>query len=252
MERAMRSLLPVLCLLALVACPKPAPKTAAPVDAGPPPPPPEVTLLITGDESGALLPSGDQGKEKGGAAEVLGRWTANEKHCDGPVGPDGAPPDPNCGTLVLSTGDHGPGPAINSLFGGEPMAEAMAQMGYAASAFGKHALDFGKERFLKNRETGGFPFLAANLKVKDDNQKDLDLPAFKQFKRRGITLSVVGLVNGRGPVTTMPGRFDGLTIASYEDALGATIPKAWEGADAVVIIADVCPADLRAVLEKHP
>jgi 5'-nucleotidase / UDP-sugar diphosphatase len=127
----------------------------------------------------------------------------------------------------------------------------MKEMGYAASAFGKHELDFGKERFLKARDLGGFPYLAANLKVKEGGAKDLELPAFKTFKRRGFTISVVGLVNINAPMTTMPGRYDGLTVTPYEEALAATLPKAWEGADAVVILADLCPGDLRPILEKH-
>jgi 5'-nucleotidase/UDP-sugar diphosphatase len=253
MRRSQPTLTLALALACALACSKAAPKTAAtPVDAGPPPPPPEVTLLITGDENGSLLAEGEQGKEKGGAAETLGRWTANEGHCDGALGPDGAAPTPGCGTLALSTGDHGPGPAISSLFYGEPIAQAMKQMGYAASALGKHELDFGKERFLKARDVAGFPYVAANLKVKDDSAKDLDLPPFKIFKRRGFNIAVVGLVNITGPTTTMPGRFDGLTVTPYEDALATAVPKAWEaGADAVVILADVCPVELKSILEKH-
>jgi 5'-nucleotidase/UDP-sugar diphosphatase len=243
-------LAPALLVACLIGCSTQS-TPATPVDAGPPPPPPEVTLLITGDESGWLLPAGDTGKEKGGAAETLARWTTTEHHCDGPLGAAGAPACPEDGTLVLSTGDHGPGPAISALFYGQPMAEAMKQMGYAASAFGKLELDFGRDVFNKNRTTGAFPYLAANLKAKDP-AKGLDLPAFKTFKRRGFTIAVIGLVNLRAPETTMPGRFEGLEVEPYEAALSRTVPEAWKAnADAVVILADVCPADLKPILEKH-
>ncbi|HEX4621786.1 MAG TPA: 5'-nucleotidase C-terminal domain-containing protein [Myxococcaceae bacterium] len=223
-----------------------------PVDAGPPPPPPEVTVLITGDEGGWILSTGEAGKEKGGAAETMARWTTLEHHADDALGADGEPAMPTDGTLALSTGDHGPGPAISAAFLGKPMAEVMRQMGYAASAFGRHELGFGREQFFKNRESAGFPYLAANLKVKSDAAKGLELPPFKLFKRRGFAIAAVGLVSTGAPTTTMPGRFDGLEVQGYADALAKAVPAAWEaGADAVVILADACPADLQPILEKH-
>jgi 5'-nucleotidase/UDP-sugar diphosphatase len=149
-----------------VGCSGPTAPAGKPADAGPPPPPPEVTLLITGDEGGWILPVGEAGKEKGGAAETMARWTSLEHHADDALGAEGEPATPTDGTLALSTGDHGPGPAISAAFLGKPMAEVMRQMGYAASAFGRHELGFGREQFLKNREAAGFPYLSANLKVR--------------------------------------------------------------------------------------
>jgi 5'-nucleotidase/UDP-sugar diphosphatase len=240
------------CVASLVSCSGPTAPAGKPVDAGPPPPPPEVTLLITGDEGGWILAAGEAGKEKGGAAETLARWTSLEHHADDALGPEGQAANPTDGTLALSTGDQGPGPAISAAFLGKPMAEVMRQMGYAASAFGRHELGFGREQFLKNREAAGFQYLAANLKVKTDAAKGFDLPPFKIFKRRDFAIAAVGLVNINAAQTTMPGRFDGLEIQGYADALAKAIPAAWEaGADAVVVLADGCPADLRPILEKH-
>ena len=58
-------------------------------------------------------------------------------------------------------------------------------MGYAASGFGNHELDFGKDQFLTLRETGGFPFLAANLKVTKPTAKELEATARRIFTRGG-------------------------------------------------------------------
>jgi 2',3'-cyclic-nucleotide 2'-phosphodiesterase (5'-nucleotidase family) len=50
----------------------------------------------------------------------------------------------------------------------------------------------------------------------------------------------------------MPGRAEGLEVTDYEAALSTAVPEAWKaGADAVVVVADVCPTELQPVVEKH-
>ena len=125
-------------VLALCACPTP--QASTPDAARPPAKPVELTLLITGAENGYLLPNpDDMGVSRGGAAELLGRWIKLHGHCAGPAGTC----KPST-TLVLSTGDNGNGASISSYFRAVPAAEVMAQMGYAASAFGNRELDFGR------------------------------------------------------------------------------------------------------------
>jgi 2',3'-cyclic-nucleotide 2'-phosphodiesterase (5'-nucleotidase family) len=89
---------------------------------------------------------------------------------------------------VLSTGDHFSGPSISSAFQGEPVAEAMARMGYGASGMGNHELDFGREQFDRLRDIGGFPYLSANVRPpakKGDKDYDLKLKPFAIFQRAG-------------------------------------------------------------------
>src|SRR5581483_10493652 len=127
--RPTRSLL-LSCALALCACPD---KPAAPPAPAPAPKPKnvELTLLFTGAENGYLLATpGDDGKMRGGAAQVLGRWVKHEGHCAGRLGANGAAACDDGSTLVLSTGDNGNGAAISTFFHGEPTAELMAHMGY--------------------------------------------------------------------------------------------------------------------------
>lgn len=209
--------------------------------------PSRFTLLYTADEHGWLLPGNDGGKTVGGAAEVLGRWVAEEGHC---VGGD-ACPDPV--TLALSGGDNWTGPAVSSYFHGVPMAEAMRRMGYAVSAFGNHEFDFGRERFLKNGIIGGFPYVAANLHVVAGGPDDFRLPPFVTFKRKGATIAVVGLATDTTLKVAMASRFVGIEFEPEEAALGRAIPEAWAtGPDAVVLLAHECPDKLVPILERHP
>lgn len=218
------------------------------------PKPTTVTVLVTGSATGQLLPSQtEEGKSTVGAAELLGWWEAKEKHCAGQV-KDGQAPCKDASTLALTIGDAWNGPAISSFFYGEPAAAVMGRMGFAASALGNHELDFGREQFQKNQQAGGFPFLAANLKVKDPSlAKDWELPGSKVFERQGLKVGVVGLTSPKTVTTAMAGRAEGLEVVPDEQALTSAVADAQKaGADTVVVLADTCPSDLKPVVDKHP
>lgn len=239
-------------MLAVTGCTKDEPAASKPADtsAGAPSQSanPVVTLLVTADESGWLLAEDGQG----GAAETLGKWVADEKHCVGALGANGAPSCPQDSNIVLSVGNHFNGPAISSFFHGEPTAEVMKRMGYAASGFGNHELDFGKEQFLKNRQIGGFPYVAANLTTKSADAKDLQLPAFVLVERQGIKVAVIALARRSAAQTGMAGRFEGLEISPIEAALGDAVRKAWAaGADAIAVLSDDCGNELDEALSLH-
>lgn len=212
-----------------------------------------VTLLITGAENGYLLASpDDSGKMRGGAAQLLGRWVKNEGHCAGPLKAGGAPACDDGATLVLSTGDNANGSAISTFFHGQPTAELMAHMGYAASAFGNHELDFDVETFVKNRELSGVRYLAANIGVAEA-AKRLRLEPYAIFERRGVKVAVIGLSNRRAPQTMMQGRFEGLEVLDQEQKLDEHIPELWDkGISALVVIMDGCLDAMPPLLEKHP
>jgi 5'-nucleotidase / UDP-sugar diphosphatase len=212
-----------------------------------------ITVLVTSDENGALLPTGEGDASKGGAAQMLGRWVAEDKHCPGPAKQDGAPACPGGLTLALSTGDHWNGNSLSTFFQGEPVAQAMARMGYSASGFGNHELDFGKDQFLALREAGGFPFLAANLKVTKPLMKQLEMPPWRIFTRGGAQVGVVGLSYAQAVATAMQDRFYGLEVTPYEAALGQAVKELRKaGVDAVVVLADDCPTALEPTVKKHP
>ncbi len=218
--------------------------------------PEKVLVLVTGDENGHLLPNTEADPPKGGAAETLGYWTSKEGHCAGKLGKDGAPACKDGKTLVLSTGDHFSGPSISSAFQGEPVAEAMARMGYAASGMGNHELDFGRDQFDRLRDIGDFPYLSANVRPpakKSDKDYDLKLKPFAIFQRGGVKIGVVALSASNVAKTVMSGRFYGNEVIPYEPALQQAIPAVRKaGADVVIVIADECPTVLEPIMAKHP
>lgn len=232
------------------AAPPPVVAKAAPAAApAPARAPAEITLLYTSDEHGWLLPVVDGGVVRGGAAEVLGRLTADEGHCVG-----SAAACPGARTLLLSGGDNFTGPAISSYFSGEPMADALGAMGYAAIAFGNHEFDFGRAAFVANRGRAGAIYLAANVHATDPALAgEMNLPAFALFERRGAKIGVVGLATETTLTSAMASLFVGVAIDREEAALTRAIPAAWAaGADAVVLIAHECPDALLPILDRHP
>jgi 5'-nucleotidase / UDP-sugar diphosphatase len=228
----------------------PAPAAAAPT---PPPAPKTVTVLVTGSANGQLLPAITEGdKQTTGAAELLGWWEAKEKHCPGPL-KDGKASCPDASTLALTIGDAWNGPALSSFLYGESTSAVMGRMGFAASALGNHELDFGREQFQKNQQLGGFPFLAANLKVRDAAlAKGWELPGFKVFERQGLKIGVVGLTSPKTVSTAMAGRADGLEVIPDEQALAEAVAGALKaGAATVVVLADECPSALKPIVSQH-
>jgi len=210
----------------------------------------EITILFTSDEHGWLLSHADRepDQRRGGAAEMLGQWVASEGHCPGPPSPPCADPH----TLVLSGGDNFTGPAISSYFAGAPMADAMARMGYAASAFGNHELDFGRVRFAEDRARSHIEYLAANLRA-PERLPDAGLPPFAIFERRGIRIGVVGLATDTTLSSAMASLFEGITFEANEPALVRATRGAWAaGADVVVAIVHECPEVIAPIVERHP
>lgn len=211
--------------------------------------PVEVTLLYTSDEHGWILPVVENGVVRGGAAEALGQLEAREGHCIG-----GAVVCPDAHTLLLSGGDNFTGPAVSSYFIGDPMADAIAAMGYRAIALGNHELDFGRPAFVAHRARTRAIYLAANVHATDPLLKgEMDLPAYMLFERRGAKIGVVGLATEATLTTAMASRFAGVAIEPEEAALVQAVPAAWAaGADAVVLIAHECPDKLVPILDRHP
>jgi 2',3'-cyclic-nucleotide 2'-phosphodiesterase (5'-nucleotidase family) len=255
---ALRSLATFAALLAALSACEPTTPAVAPPKAPAATKAVSVTILYTADEHGWIQPIIDKesGLLRGGAAEILSHWIAHEGHCPGP-GPSGtalgnaACADPP--TLLLSGGDNYTGPAISSFYGGEPMAEAMSRMGYAASAFGNHEFDFGREQFLKNRARGGFPYLAANLQVKSDAKARLDIAPYAVFYRRGVKIGVVGIATVTTLIDAAASHFEGMDFSAEEPALDRAITQAWSaGSDAVIVIAHECPDKLDPIVAKHP
>lgn len=219
------SLVAVSTCLLLTACPD---KPAAPppvVDAGPPAR--DVTVLVTGHESGELPLR---------APRLLQVWK-DEEHW----------PD----VIALSTGDMFSGNAISSHFDGQPTAEAMKAMQYRAASLGNHDLDLGVDVLKKFVESAGITLLAAN--VVDREKGTRPLPGHAVIERGGVKVGVIGLTSEKTLYTTEPGRADQYKLDPAGLVLPAAIAEARKaGAEALVVVLDDCFSTVQPLFAAHP
>ena len=236
-QRAYTWLIRVLVPLVLLAACTPAPPSPTPVtDDGIR----TITIFYTSDEHGYLEPLEKGSDTLGGAANLLALLRQRGYDPDGPDGND---------TLLLSGGDMWTGPAISSWFQGTSAVQVFNAMGYDAAAVGNHEFDFGREVLLTNGEAADFPLLTANTTLAGTG----DPPGFAQpyvmREVNGVQVGIVGLTTIRTPQIVMPAHVEGLVFGDYADALRRVVPQARaEGAELVIVIAHVCPSELRALV----
>ena len=221
--------------VALTACPaeKSAPGVAPTTQAPPPPPTAarrgQVTLLITGHESGQLPAK---------APRLLAQWKQE----------DGWP-----AALALSTGDTFSGAVLSSHFFGASTAEVMKALQYKASALGNHDLDLGFDTLQAFRDQSGLTLLAANLKDKPDADQPLELVPSLVLTRDNVKVGVVGFTSAKTLATTVSGRASGLELVPLAQAVGPALESLKKDApDVVVALMDDCFTALQPVLQAHP
>ncbi|MEW6431560.1 MAG: 5'-nucleotidase C-terminal domain-containing protein [Myxococcota bacterium] len=213
--------------LFLAACPdKPvAPPPPVEKDAGPPAR--DVTVLVTGHESGELPLR---------APRLLQVWKDEERWPD---------------VIALSTGDMFSGNAISSHFDGLPTAEAMKAMQYRAASLGNHDLDLGVEVLKTFVERAGLTLLAANVIDREKNTRPL--PGHVVIERGGVKVGVIGLTSEKTLYTTEPGRADQYKLDPAGLVLPAAIAEARKaGAEALVVVIDDCFSTVQPLFAAHP
>jgi 2',3'-cyclic-nucleotide 2'-phosphodiesterase (5'-nucleotidase family) len=211
-----------------------------------------VTLLYTSDEHGWLAPNAGRKTRHGGVAQLLHQLVSREQHCAGAL--PGAPL-PDCrgsSTLLLSGGDNYTGPSISGYYRGHSMAVALRRLGYAATAFGNHELDFGLAAFEHNRSTAEVPYLAANIRRVAADAPQLAEP-YRIVERAGARIGVVGVSTVETPKAAAAHRFRGVVFDDIEATLDRVIPQLWgQDVDAVVLLAHECHEVIAPLVERNP
>jgi 2',3'-cyclic-nucleotide 2'-phosphodiesterase (5'-nucleotidase family) len=244
-------------LLLLAACharePKPKPGASWPE-----PVVREITVLYTSDEHGWVAAKDDRYAHIGGVSQLLAMLIAREGHCAGTltVGQKTIVPNQEtCAssrTVLLSGGDNYSGPAISTFHRGRTMADSMRLLGYRASAFGNHELDFGREQFLENRARAGVTYLAANLVAHDGKPSELAAP-YVILEKGGVRLGVIGVATESTLKAAMAHRFGSIRLQPIESSVSRVVPEVWQrGADAVVLLAHECHDVIAPIVARHP
>jgi len=154
-----------------------------------------VTVLFFNDLHGHLMPfeiKGEKGVEEvGGIARVatLIRNIREENSRN------------NVHTLVLVAGDILQGTPMSTVFKGEPDIRCLNAMGVDAMTVGNHEFDFGMDNFLKLKSQSAFPFLSANIILKETGLL-LCQPALEVRLKEGVSFTIIGLTTQELLTTT--------------------------------------------------
>ena len=95
-------------------------------------------------------------------------------------------------TLVLVAGDILQGTPMSTVFRGDPDIRCLNAMGIDAMTVGNHEFDFGLDNFLKLKEQSAFPFLSANIVVKESGRL-LCQPALAVTLEDGVIFTIIGI-----------------------------------------------------------
>ena len=175
-----------------------------------------VTILFFNDIHGHLRPYhmkiGDEKVEVGGvarlAALVRNIRVENEK-----IGKK---------TFVFIAGDILQGTPLSTVYQGKPDVEIFNAMGVDAMAIGNHEFGFGMENFLTLKQQAAFPFLSANVRIKNTGELLCDSDAVFPLSS-DLTLTVIGVTTRELLTTTRPDYVAGLamddSVASVRETL---------------------------------
>ncbi|QSO47310.1 bifunctional metallophosphatase/5'-nucleotidase [Alicyclobacillus mengziensis] len=110
--------------------------------------------------------------------------------------------------LYLDAGDISSGNPVVDLHQGRPIVELLNQMDLFAMAIGNHDFDYGQECFEINRKLSDFPWLGANIAVKDHQIPIQQPDPYHIFRFRDLTVGVVSVTET--PPSTMTKSIEGL------------------------------------------
>ncbi len=189
------------------------------------------TILHTNDFHGQLEPAGSNPGMARTAAVINGVRTA--------VGADNV--------LLLDAGDEMQGSLLSNLQQGAPVIATYNLMGYDAATFGNHEFDWGQEVLGDRVGEATYPYLAANIVVKDAVTCDasgwtsptfaLPYTILEVGTPVSVKVGVIGVTSTETPTITVASATEGLcfkdpanSIIHYYDEVKAA------GADVVIVL----------------
>ena len=180
-----------------------------------------VTVLHTNDFHGNLQPAGSNPGSARVADVINDVRTA--------VGAENV--------ALFDAGDIMQSTLLSNLFYGESTIDVYNLMGYDVATFGNHEFDWGQQVLISRTEQAEFPFVAANLTLKDgDSCTGWDTPAWSRpwytitlgTAPNEVVIGVIGITSQETPYITIASATEGLcfkdpteSILHYYDAVDA-------------------------------
>lgn len=145
-----------------------------------------------------------------------------------------------CGTVILGGGDMLTGTVESILLYGEPMVDIMNAIGFDAMVIGNHELDWGLKILQQRAGQARFPWLSANIAIKNSGSPLPGCQAYTILEKNGLKIGVIGLSTEQTRAHVHPRHLEGLKVTEPGTAYQAMLPKLRaQGVDIIVVLAHV-------------
>ncbi len=192
-----------------------------------------LTIFYTNDEHGWMEPT----ENNSGAEGMVGLWESRDGYNES---------DP---FLVLSGGDMWTGPAVSTWFEGEPMVDAMNEMGYDAAALGNHEFDFTTDILKVRLKEMDFPILAANIVEKSTGKLPDFVEPYVVKSIDQMKIGIIGLASLSTPYTTFPTYVEDYNFTDYSEAIDKYAAELMNlDVDVILIIGHICLDEMEALV----
>jgi len=152
--------------------------------------------------------------------------------------------------LLLDSGDALMGTQLSIQANGEPMVEAMNVMGYDAVGIGAYELLQGVDILLARLDEAAFPFLSANLVLRDGS---LLAASYTVLERDGLRIGVVGISEPDGEIFMRTSGLVGvIKTRNAIDVLAQLLPEIRAKADIVIVLSRLGLDQDQAVAAQVP
>jgi 5'-nucleotidase/UDP-sugar diphosphatase len=204
-----------------------------------------LTVLSTNDTHGQPLPYAFSGVvEVGGTAynaPMAGGLAARKTFIDKVKASN-----PN--TLVLDAGDVNTGNLVSNLFQAKPDVLGMNLAGYQALSLGNHEFDVSQASLQERRKDATFPFLSANIYVKETGKRLVD--PYVLIKLPEVTVAVIGVTTTDTPTAVMPANVANLEFRDPAPEINAVVKELAGKADFVVVLSHLGLPEDRVLATK--
>lgn len=96
------------------------------------------------------------------------------------------------GTVLIANGDMWQGSADSNITYGKIVNQTLNYMGFAALTLGNHEFDWGIPRIAANKEYSNFPYLGANIVLKETGENPDFIDQSPLIERDGVKIGIIG------------------------------------------------------------
>lgn len=192
----------------------------------------DITIFYTNDEHGWI----EESQSHSGASGMYAEW-----QIDGLGTTDKF--------LVLSGGDMWTGPAISTLFKGEPTQQVMNNMEYSAAAIGNHEFDFTVATLNKRLNESSFPYLSSNIKEKSSGKTPSFATPYIIKTINEVDIAIIGLTTISTPFTAFTKNVEDYEFIDYNTALNEISKEvSSKNPEIIVVLGHINPFEMQSLI----